>query len=366
MRSRIIPILGSACGLCQAETVPLPLRLVELLDIAATAPSSHNSQPWRVRVESDTSFRLEADPARRLREVDPDDRETMLSLGAFWETFEEAATASGWTVESSLVPVSRDRAPLAVRISLTGRNLSRSSDPPVSGIRTRSTPRGRFETTALRPDHLRALQETVPSGAYFEAASPIGRWISRSLVEANVQQAANTARQRELGSWMRFSRQEARDSADGLTPEMMGKGGLVQFWWYHFLGPEDVLKPWFREASGTGARDQVEHCAGFFVITSRDRTAPSLLQAGREYQRLNLLAPQRGIAVHPMSQLMEESPWKEELPAALGLRDPVQFILRTGYAPAVERTSKRRPAGSFTTWDQPGAIREIVPDPPAK
>lgn len=347
-----IAIVAGSGGLCLAQTAALPERLVELLDVAATAPSSHNSQPWRVWVESDTSFRLEVDPSRRLREVDPGDREALLSLGAFWETFEEAAAASGWIVESRLVadpPLSVPQ----VRISLHGRKGIDSARASIPRIRARSTHRGRYETAPLRPEHLRALREALPSGTYFEAGSSQGRWIARSLVEANVQQAANTARQMELGSWMRFTRKEARESADGLTPEMMGKGMFVQFWWYHFMGPDDVLKPWFREASGTGARDQVEHCAGFFAMASRDRSAASLLQAGREYQRLNLLAPQLGIALHPMSQLLEESPWKEELADSLGVRDPVQFILRAGYAPPVERTSLRRRAETFAAWARP-------------
>ena len=37
------------------------------------------------------------------------------------------------------------------------------------------------------------------------------------------------------------------------------------------------------------------------------------------------------IALHPMTQMLEESPWKDRVAAELGLPGTVQFILRVGY-----------------------------------
>ena len=353
--SPALSILPCLAGLAQAE--PLPPRLGVLLDRAATAPSSHNSQPWRVLVANDTTFRLEVDPARRLRAVDPGDRETLLSLGAFWETLEQAALAQGWQVEAKIISAPKNLVPVAVNFVLHRTGVPADSGERLARLAARSTHRGAFDTTAIRPEHLQILTRAVPGGAWFPAASPQGKWISRSLVEANAQQAKNDARQQELSSWLRFSRQEVRARADGLTPEMMGKGALVQFWWYHFMDSTDVLKPWFRSASETTARNQVEHCAGFLVLTSPDASPASLLLTGREFQRLTLLSPTLGIALHPMSQLMEESPWNEELSARLGISGTVQFVLRAGYASSLPRASLRRPATAFASWETEGTAK---------
>lgn len=353
MNSIALSILPCLAGLAQAE--PLPPRLCALLDRAATAPSSHNSQPWRVLVASDTSFRLEVDPARRLRAVDPGDRETLLSLGAFWENLDQAAAAQGWLVDAEIVPAPTNSVPVAVNFVLHRTDVPADSGERLKRLSSRSTNRGTFDTAAIRPEHLQILTRAVPGSAWFPATSPQGKWIGNSLAEANDQQAKNDARQQELASWLRFSRQDARTRADGLTPEMMGKGALVQFWWYHFMDSTDVLKPWFRNASGTTARSQVEHCAGFLVLTSPDTSPASLLLAGREFQRLTLLSPTLGMALHPMSQLMEESPWKEGLSAKLGLFGNVQFVLRAGYATSLPRVSLRRPASAFASWETEGA-----------
>jgi hypothetical protein len=297
------------------------------------------------------------DPARRLRAVDPGDRETLLSLGAFWETLEQAASAQGWLVEAKIVPAPKNSVPVAVSFVLHHADVSADASERLARLSARSTNRGAFDTAAIRPKHLQILTRAVPGCTWFPITSPEGKWIASSLAEANGQQAKNDARQQELASWLRFSRQEVRTRADGLTPEMMGKGALVRFWWYHFMDSTDVLKPWFRNASETSARTQVEHCAGFLVLTNSDTSPASLLLVGREFQRLTLLSPTLGMALHPMSQLMEESPWKEELSARLGVSGTVQFVLRAGYAPTLARASLRRPATTFASWETEGAAK---------
>src|SRR6266536_4630476 len=52
-----------------------------VLATAGRAPSLHNTQPWRFRVRGN-GLDLYADPDRRLRAIDPDGREMLISCGA--------------------------------------------------------------------------------------------------------------------------------------------------------------------------------------------------------------------------------------------------------------------------------------------
>ena len=52
-----------------------------LLATAGRAPSLHNTQPWRFRVH-ENGLDLYGDPDRRLRAIDPDGREMLISCGA--------------------------------------------------------------------------------------------------------------------------------------------------------------------------------------------------------------------------------------------------------------------------------------------
>lgn len=56
-----------------------------------------------------------------------------------------------------------------------------------------------------------------------------------------------------------------------------------------------------------------------------------LIRTGMLLQRVWLEATRQEVAVHPMSQLLEESPYKAEIQGKLGLSKPVQMVLRLGY-----------------------------------
>ncbi|MBW2582316.1 MAG: twin-arginine translocation signal domain-containing protein, partial [Deltaproteobacteria bacterium] len=58
---------------------------------ACLAPSGHNSQPWFVRIVNNNEWIIGLDSQRRLSEVDPDNREALLSIGAFAENLSLAA-----------------------------------------------------------------------------------------------------------------------------------------------------------------------------------------------------------------------------------------------------------------------------------
>ncbi|MDZ4799970.1 MAG: nitroreductase family protein [Bryobacteraceae bacterium] len=87
----------------------------------------------------------------------------------------------------------------------------------------------------------------------------------------------------------------------------------------------------FRKQGVDRVRDQVAACGGWLVITSRDSSLPSLIETGRRTERMWLDARERGIAIHPMTQMLEEKPFQGRVASALGVSGDVQFILRVGY-----------------------------------
>lgn len=61
-------------------------------------------------------------------------------------------------------------------------------------------------------------------------------------------------------------------------------------------------------------------------------------------QRLFLKVRDKNIAIHPMTQILEEPSIHQGLNTAIGINNPVQFILRTGYVMKYpEPVSLRRP-----------------------
>jgi hypothetical protein len=68
--------------------------LYELVRYATLAPSSHNTQCWKFRLE-DGAISILPDLSRRCPAVDPDDHHLFVSLGCAAENLNQAALANG-------------------------------------------------------------------------------------------------------------------------------------------------------------------------------------------------------------------------------------------------------------------------------
>lgn len=95
-------------------------------------------------------------------------------------------------------------------------------------------------------------------------------------------------------------------------------------------------------------KQEVSESAGWILITSKDNSVATLLETGKQMQRLFMKVREKSIAIHPMTQILEEASTRERLNQSIGINNPIQFILRTGYMndypPPV---SLRRPVDEF-------------------
>jgi hypothetical protein len=108
------------------------------------------------------------------------------------------------------------------------------------------------------------------------------------------------------------------------------------------------MKNSFREKSIDGVKDQVAKSAGWMLITSKDNSVATLLETGKSLQRLLLKIRERNIAIHPMTQILEEASTRLTLHSSIGISDNIQFILRTGYLTNYPQpVSLRRPVDWF-------------------
>ncbi len=89
----------------------------ELVRYATLAPSSHNTQCWKFRLD-DGAITILPDLARRCPAVDPDDHHLFVSLGCAAENLVVAAAALGLRAEPSF-----DAASESVRNSSTPRRM---------------------------------------------------------------------------------------------------------------------------------------------------------------------------------------------------------------------------------------------------
>ncbi len=312
----------------------IPKRLASLLRYAALAPSGHNTQPWTVRITGD-GLRIGSDPKRWLPQVDPHNRELALSIGAFLENLIAASPGHGYKVDYTVIAnTPKDANLVDVRLS----PAQESDQATLERIRLRRTVRnGQLRRPLSSADiggllgHTGANGSKPTSAYFFPTGSAQSRYLAAATIEANQAQASREDAQEELADWIRFSNAEARAHRDGLTPESLEISGFPGWYIRHFMDRASVMKQSFRHQGLDRVRQQVENCGGWLLLTSPDSALVSLLETGRRTERIWLEARDRRIAIHPMTQVLEESPFCDQVSRDLAITYPIQFVLRVGF-----------------------------------
>ena len=325
----------------------IPSHIYGILALAAYAPSGHNTQPWSVTITGNDSFDVGTDRSRRLPGVDPANRELMISMGAFLEAIARAAELRGYEA----------------RITVTAKSLNDESVALVKLVKTTTTPAFTEEDLLARrivrkdhlskeisPDDLTFLtQDLGGMCAFHPASSSTGKMIAALTVEANRVQAYRDDAQAELSRWIRFRDDDARTHRDGLTVAGMEISGIPAFAVRHFFDADSVMENSFRDRSVDMVKEQVSSYGGWLLITSKTSSAADLIDTGRRFFRMSLRTRHRMIAIHPMTQILEESRIKDEFVKSAGIKDETQFILRVSYIKSYpDPVSLRRAPEEFT------------------
>lgn len=295
---------------------------------ASLAPSGHNSQPWRVRIESHRVWIIEADHERKLPAVDPQSRELMLSLGAFVENLVLAAGAVGLAADIQVLARElQDRDVLRVTF-----HEDKPNGYPLQRIVKRRTVKHGHLSRELSDADVNALSNAMGGRLfYFPRGSEHADCIRDAAVENFRFQAARDDAQEELVKWLRLNNRDARKYRDGLTSEGMEIGGFKGWFVRHFLKPEDFLKPSNRKQGVELTTELAHQGGGWLVMTSPGDTVADLIETGRRFERMALLAREHGIAIHPMTQILEEKKGLSQIVRHHGNDFFPQFILRVGY-----------------------------------
>jgi len=195
------------------RTTPIPASQVgHLVQVAARAPSLHNTQPWRFRA-GERAIELYADRRRQLPE-DPDGRELLISCGAALYGLRLAVRSLGHVPEVELFPgPAGPRRPLA-RVGLgAAAPITPQEQKLLAAVPHRHTHRGPFEPVPLPAGLLPALRrDALAEGATLTSIdSEQGRELAATIAAASLRQALDPASRAEIARWTRDLGSPARD-----------------------------------------------------------------------------------------------------------------------------------------------------------
>lgn len=305
----------------------------ELVRYATLAPNSHNTQPWRFRVESDRIIIL-PDYSRRCPAVDPDDHHVFVTLGCAAENLALAAAAFGLRAEVTV----ENAADAAILVSLQPGKENRS--PLFQAIPDRQSTRAAYDGKPVRPDRLAALEraaqaETVAAQLITKSADLED--ILEFVVAGNTAQMDDEAFVTELKDWIRFNEAAAAEYRDGLFTASSGNPTSPSW-----LG-SIVFNFAFRTSTENDKyRDHIRSSAGVIAFVAENEDKQGWIEVGRSFQRFALQATAFGLKHAHINQAVEVPEMRRQLADFLGIGDKrPDLLIRFGYGPTLPRSLRR-------------------------
>lgn len=339
--------------LTKDTSLPFPLESEqrEILYYASLAPNAHNVQPWRLTYnKNEQRFTLAFDSSKALPHIDPARREAWISLGAFLENFRQATANYGMKAEIDILPIITNNDNVA-HITLRSDNKRSPLKQPTALklIERRHTDKRPYQNIAIAPENLTALLEQhQPYLTYYPRSTAEFNKLAGYAVEAAKAHALDKHKRDEFALWLRFSNEEASQLKDGLPAEQLGLTGIKKLLYYSLFDREKAKSEAFATENIKKTENSVAQSAGFFVI-SGEETFAATIRSGMNLESFWLDAVQYGISIQPVSQMLEEDAFRQQLAQTLGLSQPPQLILRAGYVDDYGENNKiRRNISEFT------------------
>lgn len=303
-----------------------------LVRYATLAASSHNTQPWKFKLEPNRIVIL-PDLSRRCPAVDPDDHHLYASLGCAAENILVAAPAFGLKGHYSY-----DASASSVQIDFEETHPFRSS--LFEAIPKRHCSRIEFDGSSLSVEQTRQLQEAARGNGVsvmFITDSEQKEQIARYVAEGNAAQFGDAAWADELKSWIRFNAREAVRTDDGLYGPVMGNPDVPRW-----LGMLFMRFAFSAQSQNRKDIRNIRSSAAVAVLFSEVDDKPYWVEAGRCYERLALQAAALDLRTAFINQPVEVAALRSEVARFLGIGDRrPDLIVRIGRGPETPRSLRR-------------------------
>lgn len=314
--------------------------LRELVRCATLAPSSHNTQCWKFRLE-DRSISILPDLSRRCPAVDPDDHHLFVSIGCAAENLIQAALANGLYGNA----VFDDSAGKALRVALEPTRAVATS--LYDAIPERQSTRAEYDGKPISVSEL-ALLERAGQGNGVRAILLTEREamekVLEYVVQGNTAQMNDRAFVEELKAWIRFSADDAIRTGDGLYAASSGNPSVPA--WLGSLLFGLFFTP---KAENDKYASHVRSSAGIAVFVSEAENPAQWIEVGRCYERFALQSAALGIRNAMLNQPVEVSTLRPQFATFLGVGGHrPDLVVRFGRGPKMP-PSLRRPIDAVLT-----------------
>jgi nitroreductase len=303
--------------------------LERLIAAAVAAPSIHNTQPWRFRLDPDTvTLEIRAVSERGLRHTDPSGRALHVSVGCALLNLRVAVAHYGWEPVTRLLP-QPDTPDLLATVRLAGTTRFPGAPQLYDALWRRHSSRFPFSDRQVPASVLTELAEAAHGeGAVLDFPGPAETdRLLRLTREAEQRNTTDPDRAAESRRWVH--------PPDG---ESLGMAAEA-------VGPQD-----FRDRIPMRDFNALRHPATLLarpfekrpsiaVLSTLHDRRTDWLRAGGALERVLLVATAHGLRASLLHQALEWPDLREQL--VDGRRAHAQMVLRLGYGPQGPASARR-------------------------
>ncbi|MBI2034782.1 MAG: nitroreductase family protein [Candidatus Levybacteria bacterium] len=302
-------------------------QIVFLLRYGILAPSTHNTQPWKFKIQNDALY-IYPDWNLRLAYADPDDHNIYISLGCCIENI--LCAASYFQLPYSLSIHSKSKNDSYVKIIFT--KNKNNDDRNFAYLFPFITKRYSNKLSYLqKPIEETALKELANAQTENDVKivlidrHHLVYTISQLHRKAMLTIGKNKGFREELTSWVRTNNTTSSDGMPGFvmgfSPLQVSIGKVVLRYQFIFpiLAKKDI--------------SLIQKSPAVGVIVSKNESVVSWINTGRAYERLALTATSLGINITIMAAMIQDKDSQAELAQILQLHglNP-QLFFRLGYS----------------------------------
>lgn len=304
-----------------------------ILDSVLLAPSSHNTQPWKFKVD-EKQISIIPDFSRRCPVVDPDNHHLYVSLGCATENLVQAALAYGFDavvsdtnkfteIQSLLLPKPSIKSPLF--LAIPSRQCSRSV----------------YDGKPLSNKELDLLSKSgsgIGVQCHILTEKKSLETILDFVLRGNTQQMNDPAFVKELKSWIRFNWREAKKSGDGLYSATNGSPSIPT--WIGKLGFKFLFN---LKAENEKYCKQIRSSAGVAIFTSEKNEIGHWIEVGRCFERFVLNATVMGVRTALVNQPVEVPEIRDLFSSHFSLgTQRADLVVRFGRGPIAKKSMRRQ------------------------
>ena len=321
-----------------------------VLTLAARAPSVHNTQPWRWRVDM-TSLHLYSDASLHLPHTDPDGRDLILSCGAALNHCVIALAAVGWQAKVMRLPNPADPSHLAA-IELSPRSADHLDFMLAAAIPRRRTDRRHYSLWPVSVDDIGWMAaRAARSGVTLRQVDAMDK-LNHIVAQSVRYHATNQDYLAELTAWSgRYASVAGVPARNTPVPDRTAAVPSRLF-----AGPALAMAP--------GASPADDNAVILALGTSTDDRLAQL-RAGEATSIVLLTATATGLASCPVTEPLEIADTREAVRSdVFGGSGYPQMLLRVGWAPInVDPLppTPRRALSDIVEWPADCPVPESVP-----